>query len=525
MRWLRLTLLFSLSLFVLGTACGEDETGFVPLFDGTTLENWDGDPKFWSVEDGTITGQTTPENPTQGNTFLVYRGGEFSNFELRFQYKLVGGNSGVQYRSFEPDAEQEKWVVGGYQADFEAADTYSGILYGERFRGILADRGQKTELVREDGKFEVKVVGSVGDSAEIQSKINKEDWNDYCVTANGFNFVHKINGLLTADCTDNDTEQRRQSGLIALQVHAGPPMKVQFRNLRLKKLDPSENADPSDGVGAASKKKVVFIAGTASHGYGSHEHYAGCRLLAASLSESMPNFETTVIRDGWPKEGMKALADADAVVVYCDGGDGHVLNPHLEEFDGLMKQGAGLVCIHYGVETLKGKEGDKFIDWMGGYFEPHWSVNPHWDAEFTTFPNHPTARGVKPFKINDEWYFHMRFRDEMDGVTPILSAHPPEETMRREDGHHSGNPDVRKAIANGEIQHMAWASERAGGGRGFGFTGGHFHWNWGDANFRKIVLNAIVWTAQGEVPASGVTTADPSQEQLEANQDEPKPSE
>ncbi|TWU06103.1 PVC-type heme-binding CxxCH protein [Stieleria varia] len=518
MRSLRLFIFLPL-LFLFAGNVGAAEDGFVSLFDGKTLENWDGNPKFWSVQDGTITGQTTADNPTKGNTFLIYRGGEFGNFELRFEYKIIGGNSGVQYRSFEPDAENQKWVVGGYQGDFEAGDTYSGILYGEKFRGILANRGQKTELVRNDGKFTVKVVGSVGESAEIQSKIKKEDWNEYSITADGFHFVHKINGVPTAECTDNDTEQRRDSGIIALQLHAGPPMKVQFRNIRLKKLD--------DAVSKASgeKKKVVFIAGRPSHGYGSHEHYAGSQLLASALAEAMPNFEVQVFRNGWPQEGAQALADADSVVVYCDGGGGHLLNPHLDEFDPIMKKGAGLVCIHYGVETVKGKPGDAFLDWMGGYFEPHWSVNPHWSADYTSFPDHPTTRGVKPFKINDEWYFHMRFRDGMKGVTPILSAHPPEETMRRGDGPHSGNPAVRKAVANGEIQHMAWAAERDGGGRGFGFTGGHFHWNWGDENFRKVMLNAIVWTAHGEVPANGVTTANPTQEDLEANQDEPKPGE
>lgn len=516
MHLLRLCCALTLLLIPLGNTHAEED-GFTSLFDGKTLAGWDGNPKFWSVEDGAITGKTTAENPTSGNTFIVYRGGEFANFELRFEYKIVGGNSGVQYRSFEPDPDKEKWVVGGYQGDFEAGDTYSGILYGERFRGILANRGQKTELVRKDGKFEVKVVGSVGESAEIQSKIKKEDWNDYSITANGFHFVHKINGVLTADCTDNDAEQRRKSGILALQLHAGPPMKVQFRNIRIKKLDESVGS-----TGASDSKKVVFIAGNPSHGYGSHEHYAGSRLLANAIKESMPGYEVEVIKNGWPQEGVKALEGADAVVVYCDGGGGHLLNPHIDEFDPLMK-GVGLVCIHYGVETPAGKTGDAFVDWIGGYFEANWSVNPHWDANFTAFPDHPITRGVKPFKINDEWYFHMRFREGMKGVTPILSDHPPAETMRRGDGPHSGNPDVRKAIANGEIQHVAWAAEREGGGRGFGFTGGHFHWNWGDENFRKVMLNAIVWAAQGEVPTGGVATINPTRAQLEENQDEPKP--
>jgi putative membrane-bound dehydrogenase-like protein len=508
------SLCFLLTMLFAPCVTNAQEDGFVSLFDGKTLDGWDGNPEFWRVEDGTITGQTTADQPTKGNTFIIYRGAEFGNFELRFDYKIIGGNSGVQYRSFEPDREKEKWVVGGYQGDFEAGETYSGILYGERFRGILANRGQKTELTRKDGKFESKVVGSVGESAEIQAKIKNEDWNDYSITADGFHFVHKINGVLTADCTDNDKQDRRASGIIALQLHAGPPMKVQFRNIRIKKLV---------NAAATEKKRVVFISGRPSHGYGSHEHYAGCRLLAESLQEAMPNYTVEVLKWGWPEAGMKAIGEADTVVVYCDGGGGHLLNPHIDEFDRLMKKGAGLVCIHYGVETPKGKTGDAFLNWIGGYFETDWSVNPHWDAEFKTFPDHAISRGVKPFKINDEWYFHMRFRDGMQGVTPILSALPPQETMNRPDGPHSGNPAVRKAVAAGELQHVAWASERDGGGRGFGFTGGHFHWNWGDPNFRKIVLNAIVWTAHGEVPADGVSTKDPSQDELEANQDEPKP--
>lgn len=508
----------------LGDEPGGDDDGYVSLFDGKSLKNWDGNPKFWSVEDGVITGQTTPDNPTKGNTFLIYRGGQYSDFVLEMDYKLIGGNSGIQYRSFEPDPEKMPWVIGGYQADFEAGKRYSGILYGERFRGILADRGQKTELTRTDGKFKVNVAGSVGDSDEIQAAIKSEDWNHYKITAKGFTFTHEINGVKTIECTDLDEAQRRESGLIALQVHQGPPMKVQFRNIRIKPLEAAEaSSKTSSTEGAGRGKRIAFLAGRPSHGYGSHEHYAGCVLLAKSLEEAMPGYTTKVFREGWPEGGVKALQGFDAVVVYCDGGGRHLLNPHIDEFDALMDQGVGLACIHYGVETPKGKTGDAFLEWIGGYFETDWSVNPHWEAEFTALPDHPIGNGVEPFQINDEWYYHMRFREGMQGVTPILSAHPPESTLRRRDGPHSGNPHVRKAVANGEIQHVAWAAERDGGGRGFGFTGGHFHWNWGDSNFRKVALNAIVWIAHGEVPAGGVTTADPSQDALEANQDFPKP--
>ena len=225
---------------------------------------------------------------------------------------------------------------------------------------------------------------------------------------------------------------------------------------------------------AEKEKKVVFVAGRRSHGYGSHEHNAGCLLLARYLRDNAPNVETVVYQNGWPEDGLKAFDGADAVVVYCDGGGGHLLNKHIDEFSKMMDQGVGLACIHYAVEVPKGKSGDAFLNWIGGYFETHWSVNPHWVADFKKLPDHPILRGVEPFSINDEWYFHMRFRPEMAGVTPILSASPPKSTMSRRDGAHSGNPHVRASVARDDLQHVAWAFERPGGGRGFGFTGGHF---------------------------------------------------
>jgi hypothetical protein len=155
---------------------------------------------------------------------------------------------------------------------------------------------------------------------------------------------------------------------------------------------------------------------------------------------------------------------------------------------------------------------------MGGAYEPNWSVNPTWTADFKTLPDHPICRGVKPFHIRDEWYFHLRFQDGMRGVTPILAAVPPASTMDRPDGPHSGNPAVRQAVKNGEIQTMAWAYERPGGGRGFGFTGAHYHKNYADDNFRKVVLNGILWIAHAEVPSNGVECA-VSDEDLRENLD------
>src|SRR5262245_33793956 len=273
---------------------------------------------------------------------------------------------------------------------------------------------------------------------------------------------------------------------------------------------------PADG---SKSKKIVFIAGRPSHAYGAHEHNAGCQLLAKELQAAMPNIACDVHLNGWPAD-ERFLDGADCLVMYCDGGARHMVNEHLAQVDALAKKGMGVVCIHYGVEVTKGESGDKFLDWIGGYFEMNWSVNPHWTARYEKFPNHPISRGVKPFEINDEWYYHMRFREGMQGVTPILTALPPPDSLSRPDGTHSGNPDVRRAVLDRkEPQHMAWAAERPGGGRGFGFTGGHDHWNWGDPNFRKLVLNAIVWCAHGEIPANGVESPPVTMRLLEANMD------
>lgn len=506
---------------VVGTSyvgAAEPEAGFTYLFDGKTLNGWDGNPAFWSVDDGgCITGRTTPENPTKGNTFLIWRGGKVADFELRCEFRIDGGNSGIQYRSEEvPD---QKWVIRGYQADFDNDNKWTGSLYEEKGRAVLAKRGSKVKIPA-GGKPEV--VGTTASEEGILAKVKAGDWNEYVVIARGNHLVQKLNGVTTVDLVDEDAEKGKREGLLALQVHQGPPMTVQFRNIRIKQFNVVPSAEPAPepkvGKKGAKGKTIVFIAGKPSHGYGAHEHNAGCILLAKELEKALPNYKTRVYTNGWPTEA-DALKGADAIVIYCDGGAKHMVVEHLDEVDALAKQGVGVVCLHYGVEVEKGKPGEKFLDWIGGYFEADWSVNPHWTAHFKSFPDHPITRGVKPFAINDEWYYHMRFRPHMEGVTPILSDLPGPETLSRPDGHHSGNPAVRKAVAAGEMQHVAWASENAGGGRGFGFTGGHDHWNWGCPDFRKVVLNAIVWTAKGEVPPNGVESPTVSMTMLEQNQD------
>ncbi len=275
------------------------------------------------------------------------------------------------------------------------------------------------------------------------------------------------------------------------------------------------------GAAASADKKIVLLAGSRSHGPGEHEFNAGSTLLARHLNQ-LPGMRAEVHRNGWPEDDS-VLDDADAIFIYCDGGQGHpAIRPErLAKLRGLMARGVGLGTCHYGVEVPKGEPGDAWLEWTGGYFETFWSVNPHWDAEFKSLPDHPITRGVRPFSIRDEWYYHMRFPEGMRRVTPILSAHPPKETLGRPDGPHSGNPHVRAAVQRGEIQHVMWCIERPDGGRGFGFTGGHFHRNWGHDDFRRIVLNALLWIAKAEVPEGGAQTQlEPGE--LERNLD-PKP--
>ncbi len=276
-------------------------------------------------------------------------------------------------------------------------------------------------------------------------------------------------------------------------------------------------------VFAADKKNVLMIAGKPSHGPGQHEHNAGIQLLAKCLGQGAADRVDVKfhLNGEWPS--AEEFAKADAVVIYSDGGGGHpaLQGDRLEQLGKEMKRGCGFVCLHYAVEPTIPKGNAEFIDWLGGAFEINWSVNPHWDADFKTFPNHPVVAGVKPFSTNDEWYFHMRFRAGMKSVTPILTAIAPDGTMSRPDGTHSGNPAVREEVKNKVPQHVAWAVSRDDGGRGFGFTGGHFHAGWGNENQRKLVLNAIVWTAKADVPEGGVKSV-VSEADLQANLD-PKP--
>lgn len=253
---------------------------------------------------------------------------------------------------------------------------------------------------------------------------------------------------------------------------------------------------------AQDKKKIVLVAGAPIAGPGEHEFNAGVLLLKKCLDQ-VPGIEAVAFTNGWPA-ATNAFEGAAAIVLYTSGGTNHPVlsGKRLAQLHDALKDGAGFACIHHATEVPGRAAGFDFQNWMGGYFETNWSVKGFWDATFTNLVEHPVTRGVKPFTLRDEWYYNMRFQDS--GVTPLLSAVPPESTRGR-DGPYSGNATVRARA--GMAEEVAWAYERPDGGRGFGVTGGHYHKNWGDDNFRKLVLNALVWIAKGEVPLDGVQSS------------------
>ncbi len=264
----------------------------------------------------------------------------------------------------------------------------------------------------------------------------------------------------------------------------------------------------------ADVKKIVFVADPGTHGpKGNHEFTVGAMFMARTLNANYPKCYAVVHSSKqWPKD----LSHADAIVVLLNHGRSAV-NPAVKE---AVERGAGFMAIHYGVEVDKGAQGEAFLKWMGGYFEPSWSVNPHWTAKIDKIPVHETTRGVKPFAIKDEWYYHMRFAEGMKGVTPILSAVPDASTItsRWKGGKaeaHAGNQAALDEVKAGKPQHLAWAYVRPDGGRGFGFTGYHHLSNLENDSFRTVLLNGAAWVAKLEVPANGVPSRSLNRDDLD----------
>jgi hypothetical protein len=209
----------------------DDHTGFESIFDGKTLKGWDGDPAAWRVENGVILGESTAEKPLKANTFLIWRGGQPKDFELKLEFRLNSTNSGIQYRSVElPDV--GKWVLKGYQADIDFQNQFTGQLYEERGRGFLALRGQATQI--QPGKK--RLIANLKSGDDLKAVIKVNDWNQFHVIARGNILTHIMNGQLMAEAIDDDPQNRAMGGLIGFQMHVGPPMKVEFRNIWLKNL-------------------------------------------------------------------------------------------------------------------------------------------------------------------------------------------------------------------------------------------------------------------------------------------------
>lgn len=240
-----LSVFAALTTLALGARAAD--SGFKSIFNGKDLTGWDGNPVFWSVRDGAITGQSTPEKKVQPNTFLVWQGGEPANFELRGSFRLTGqnekkfGNSGVQYRSKVLDP--KLWVVGGYQMDIDLGGRYCGMLYEEKGRGILMNPGEIIKVgetavdpATNRKKTAVEKLPGATPKDDILAVYKIGEWNEFRIVANGNHVQHYLNGKLTADVTDNDATLAPKSGVIALQMHAGDPMTIQFKDLQLKTL-------------------------------------------------------------------------------------------------------------------------------------------------------------------------------------------------------------------------------------------------------------------------------------------------
>jgi hypothetical protein len=215
-----------------------DNSGFELIFDGKTLQGWEGDLRYWRVENGCLVGEITSQTPLRQNSFLIWRGGPVRDFELKVEYRVSShGNSGINYRSVE--APGQPWVMQGYQADIDGqirnADgvRYTGQNYEELGRTFLALRGQMTHIA--EGK-KPRVIALLGDSKALESFIRNDDWNEYHLIVRGNTLIHILNGQVMSIVIDDDTVNRRFDGLIGVQVHTGPPMKIEFRDFRLKKL-------------------------------------------------------------------------------------------------------------------------------------------------------------------------------------------------------------------------------------------------------------------------------------------------
>ena len=250
---------------------------------------------------------------------------------------------------------------------------------------------------------------------------------------------------------------------------------------------------------AFGEKSVLLIAGSKSAGPAQDEYRASCELLAKHLESSGLGIKSEVTL-GWPQDGAKISA-ADSIVLYSDGLDEHIAKGHLEDLVKRQAAGKGLVLLHGALEPTDPAMSQFLDEALGGHFQRDVSVKSTWQTREPILAAHPVTRGVKSFDLEDEFLYHLRFRE---GVTPLLLAVPPLSSLTADPS--SGNAEIRQDLADKKPQTLAWVLESPNKSRGFGFTGGHFHRNWSNENYRKLVLNAIVWSIGTEVPEGGVVS-------------------
>ena len=445
--------------------------------------------------------RSSAEVPCTANQFLVWSGGDVDDFELKLKFRILGpksANSGVQIRSqIAADGH-----ASGYQCDIDRSGQWLGALYDEHTgRRGLAKKGTKTTIDRDGERTSSAIEGP-------PPRIDLDDWNEYHIVARGERITLRINGVMTADVTDRERAHRDLQGRLALQIHSGPPMSVEFKDIHLKRLPLTDD-----------RRKIVLIAGAPSHPCGQHEFNAGTKLLAKRLKKFDSVAVVSYHDNGWPKD-PSAFDNANAVIVYSDGEGRHPLRGKHPAFEALAKRGVGLMCMHYAVHVDAGAQGDTFQRWIGGYYESGFSSNPHWTASLAVDSDHPIGRGVSAADIHDEWYFNIRFRDDQRGVTTVLEAKP-NEKARAKNGY-PPKPYPHIIAAKGRSETLMWAVERPDGGRGVGFTGGHWHRNWAHETQRRAVLNAILWVAGADVPKTGAVSDPVTEAELNAHLDKKK---
>ncbi len=248
---------------------------------------------------------------------------------------------------------------------------------------------------------------------------------------------------------------------------------------------------------------ILFIAGEPSHGWNAHEFPEASRILSNCLNESGLNVDSEVSL-GWP-EDESLLRRAASIVLYSDGEEKHVAKGKSEQLRSLHRKGVGICVLHYALEPASDEMADFLLDSIGGYFEVNWSVNPIWNMTDSSILNHKATSAVEVFKMEDEWYYHIRFREDPTGIIPLLEAVPPLSSLG-EDGPRSGNPIIREKLEKRTPQILSWTYEDLEKRRGFATTGGHFLHNWKNDSFRKLVLNGIAWSAGISIPEGGINS-------------------